>query len=336
MDWPSGLKLPSWAIRDSYKWWIAPVLLVAFGLMPKDSFWLNVGVLSLITATAAFAWNLLAGYTGQFSFGPAIFFGIGAYAVAVSQGALDLTAWAGIAIGIVVSALIAGTIGYPVFRLRGHHFIIATIALQLIAFVLISNTSQLGGATGLPVPITGTSLSSLQFSPEDRSGYYWVALAAFVGTALLLAWILHTPAGFYSRAIRDDEEAAKALGVQTTKWKLVMFCTSSAVTSVAGSLYATYALFVDPNVVVVLKQSVLIALPAVLGGLGTFWGPLLGSFALEGLSSGTRTSFSGAGLALDLILYGFLIMLVTAYYPRGIIGAVDQIRRRLKPRRQER
>lgn len=309
-------------------WVVAIVALIAYGMVDKSPLWLNVGVLGLIIATAASAWNLLAGYAGQFSFGPAIFFALGAYSVPLAEDNLASNAWVGIALGVVASALVALVVGFPVFRLRGHHFIIATIALQLMCFIAATNTQSLGGATGLAVPIQGTSLEHLQFRPDDAAGYYWVALVIYLLTAASIALFLHTRGGYYVRAIRDDEGAARGLGVRARRWKMIVFVLSSSVTSVAGSLYASYALFVDPNVVAVLLQSVLIALPALIGGLGTFWGPLLGAFLLQVMSQQTRVQFSGSGLAIDLALFGLLIMAFTVFWPGGIVGLF----RRLVPR----
>ncbi len=304
------------------------VLLATFPFVVKDPFWQNVAVLVLIFATAATAWAVLGGFAGQISFGHSLFFSVGSYATAYVVIHPGLSPWVGMVGGALLAAIIGTIVGFPVFRLRSHYFSIATIAMQQVAFVLVTNTEQLGDASGLAIPLRSPSLANLQFSIRDKTDYYLVALAIFAISLFVVWFVLRGPVGYYLRAIRDDEGAAQTLGVRARRYKLYAMALSAAITAFAGGFYAMYALFVDPSVVLGVGFSILIALAAILGGAGSLWGPLLGAALLVVLQQFTRTMYSGAGTGLDFVIYGILVMLIGIGEPRGLAGLVGRLRGR--------
>jgi branched-chain amino acid transport system permease protein len=308
---------------------LAGALLVVYPFVVKSPFWQNLAVLALITASAAAAWNLLGGFMGQISFGHSIFFGIGAYSTAFLLVRHDVVPWVGIAVGMALSIVAAIVIGFPVFRLRRHYFSIGTIAMQQAIFIVVVNTESLGRATGLELPIKPESLANLRFSIRDLVGYHLVALAFFAVTTLAVWLYMQARTGMYARAIRDDEEVARAMGVPVRRHKLYAISLSAALTAMAGGLYAMYSLFVDPNVVLSLTQSITIVIVAVLGGAGTLWGPLLGAWALLTIQEEARVRFSGGGRALDFVISGGLIVALATFEPYGIVGVGRRIKRGL-------
>lgn len=309
---------------------VVGLLLVVFPFVVKDPFWQNLAVLVLIYASAATAWNLLGGFTGQVSFGHAVFFATGAYTTGYLLIHAHLIPWFGIAVGALLATIVGVIIGFPVFRLRAHYFSIATIALQQVAFIVVVNNSALGAATGLELPLKSESLANLQFSIRDKTEYHLVALG-FLAFSSLVVWLfMRSRPGYYVRAIRDDEDAARVMGVPVRRYKLYAMAISSALTAMAGGLYAMYALYVEPNVVLSVGESILIALVAILGGAGSLWGPLIGAAVLNWLQQFTRVQFSGAGNGFDFIIYGALVMVVAVLEPRGLVGLGHRLARRIR------
>lgn len=309
-------------------WWSAAAILAALVLYPfvfTSPASHNIGVLALTYAIAASGWNVLGGYAGQVSFGHALFFGTGAYttAVLVREG---WSPWVAIAVSLPMAGLMAAFVGYPCFRLRHHYFSIATIAFAEIAFVLVTNFDGLGQANGLELPITEQSFANIQFSLQDKRPYYFVVLGLYLLAALGIWLFLHNRAGTYVRAIRDDQVAASAVGVPVQNYKLAAAAVSGAVTGLAGSFYVLYVLFVDPPSGLGLDLSVSFALMAVLGGVGRFWGPLIGAWVLVMVQDYTRSEFSGTGRSVDLLIYGALIVVISVTEPGGLLAIVQRIR----------
>lgn len=312
----------------------APVVLVGLGLLAfpfvvKDPFWQNAAILILIFATAATAWALLGGFAGQLSFGHSLFFSVGAYTTALTVINSAISPWVAMVVSALLAAVVGTAIGFPVFRLRSHYFSIATLAMQQVAFVIVINSPALGESAGLPLPLRPASLANLQFSIRDKTEYHLVALALY-GMALLASWLtVRGPIGHLIRATRDDEEAARSLGVRARRYKLYAMAISAALTAVAGSFYGMYALFVDPNIVLGVGFSIIIALAAILGGATSLWGPLAGAALLILLQQGTRVLYSGAGTGLDFVIYGALVILIALVEPRGLAGLLDRLRGRV-------
>jgi len=304
------------------------ILLIVFPQVVTKPYPRHVMISIFLYAMLAQAWNLLAGYCGQISLSHAVFFGTGAYTSTLLAKHAGLSPWGGMVAGVVVAVLLSQCIGYPVFRLRGHYFAIATIAVGEIIGTLVINWDWAGGARGLFVPIKRPdSWVNFQFH-EGKQNYYYIAL----GLLLLALWVTRrverSRLGYYLRAIREDQDAAASLGIPVAGYKQRAMALSAGLTALGGSFYAQYILFIDPESVFPTALSILICLIAVLGGVGTFWGPLVGAAILIPLGEWTRIAFGGTGKAGDLLVYGALIMLVSVIQPGGIMALAMRGRRR--------
>lgn len=286
----------------------------------------HVMIMIFLYGALASAWNILAGYCGQISLGHAVYFGIGAYTSTLLVRDLGLTPWLGMVAGALAAAVVSQAIAYPVFRLRGHYFAIATIAVGEIVQTLVINWDWAGGARGLFVPIKRPdSLLNFQFH-ESKAVYYFIALGLLLLALGVTRWIERSRRGYYFRAIREDQEAAASLGVPVRGEKHWALGVSGALTALGGTFYAQYVLFIDPESVFPLSLSILICLIAVLGGVGTLWGPVVGAAVLVPMSEGTRVWLGGGGQALDLLVYGALIVLVAVFQPAGLVGMARRLR----------
>lgn len=304
---------------------VVAAALVIYPQVAATSFWQNTGILALLFATAAVGWNVLGGYTGQISFGNAVFFGAGAYTTALLVRA-GWSPWPTFVVGALIAAAIGVLVGLPCFRLRSHYFAIATIAVGEIAYVVVNSTDSLGASSGLQLPLGNPGLRSLQFSVRNPTPYYYVALVLF-GVATLVVWLLmRGRTGMYLRSVRDNEQAAAACGVPVWRCKLIAVAVSGALTAVPGGIYAMYVLFVDPSLVFDLSVSIDIVLITVLGGAGTLFGPLLGAWVLITLQEYTRQQLGGRNAGLDLLIFGALIILVVLIEPGGLVRLLARLR----------
>jgi branched-chain amino acid transport system permease protein len=279
----------------------------------------HVLIMFMLFATLSQAWNLIGGYAGQVSFGHATFFGIGAYAALVLLKKFGLTPWAGMLIGGGIAAVLAVLIGYPVFRLKGHYFAISTFAVAEIIERLFLNWDFVEGAIGLPAPVLPENLFNFMWY-KTKIPYFYIAFVFFVLVLLLAYKIERSRLGFYFRAIKQSPEAAEGLGIDTTRFKMVAMIISALLTSLCGSFYAQYILYIDPPSVLSLDISIKIVLVTVLGGAGTIIGPILGSAILIPLSEYSRILLGGTGKGVDLIVFGALILIISVFQPQGVAG----------------
>jgi branched-chain amino acid transport system permease protein len=287
----------------------------------------DVMIRIFLYATLAQAWNILAGYCGQISLGHAIFFGTGAYTAGVFVARDIASPWVAMPVGALLAVALSQLIGAPVFRLRGHYFAIATIAVGEIVHILAVNWDFIGAARGLYIPIKRPdSLVNFQFH-DSKAVYYYIVLGLLLLALAVTRAIERSRLGYYFRDVREEQDAAASLGVPVARTKRVAFAISAAVTAACGTFYAQYLLFIDPESVLPLSLSILICLVAVLGGVGTLWGPLVGAIVLVPLGETTRIWLGGTGKALDLVIYGALIMLVSVAQPAGLVGLVRRARR---------
>lgn len=300
---------------------------LAYPLVFTQPFPRDLMIRVYLYAFLAAAWNILAGYCGQISLGHALFFGVGAYTSTLLVREAALSPWLGMLAGAGLAVVISQAIGYPVFRLRGHYFAIATIAVGEIGQTLVINWDWAGGARGVFVPIRRPdSVVNFQFH-DSKAVYYYIALGLLALALGITAWIARSRAGFYFRAVREEQEAAASLGVPVAREKQRAMAISAGLTALGGTFYAQYILFIDPESVFPLSLSILICLVAVLGGVGTLWGPVVGAAVLVPLSESTRILLGGSGKALDLLIYGALIVLIAVLQPAGLVGLVTRRRR---------
>jgi len=303
---------------------ILVAVVLAFPFVFRGPFPQHLAILVMLYALLGTAWNLLGGFAGQVSLGQATFFGAGAYTSTLLAQHAGISPWAGMIAGALVAAALALAIGYPCFRLSGHYFAIATIAIGEIAGIAVTNWDFAGGAVGLFLPMGTEGIASFQFH-RSKLGYYYVLAAMLFATLLLSAWLRRGRAGYYWRAIREDQAAARSVGVPALRFKQIAIALSAALTACAGTFYAQYVLFIDPGSVLPLSLSIQICLVAVLGGVGTVIGPLLGAAVLVALSETTRVHLGGSGRGLDLVVYGLLIMLISAFEPAGLLGIARRL-----------
>lgn len=304
-------------------------LIIALPLVLSTPFEQRIGALILLYAIAASAWNI-GSYAGQVSVGHAVFFGCGAYAATGAYAHFGLSPLVGIPAGIVLAVAIAAIVGVPTLRLSGHYFSMATIALAELVRLAVMNTEYLGAAVGLSGPAVPRNIFDVSF--VSALPYYYLFLAVLALTLLITWWMERSRMGFYLRAIKDSERAARSLGAPTSRTKLYAFMLSAALTSVAGALYAMMFGFVDPDSGLGILISVKILIMAALGGAGFLFGPLVGAAILVPLEEISNSLLGGSGAGLTFVVYGAIIVLIARFQPGGILVLITQ---RLERRRRK-
>jgi branched-chain amino acid transport system permease protein len=294
-------------------------------LFVTDVYSQNILVLTLMYVALSQSWNILGGYCGQISLGHALYFGLGAYATALAFTRFGVLPWFGMPAGGVIAALIALALGYPCFRLRGHYFVIATIVIAETASLLFLNWDWAGAAVGIDLPVSRDSFLTFQFV-RSKLPYFYFALALAFVTWTVSFGFENSKWGYWWRAVKDDAVAAESLGVEVFRSKMAAAAVSAFFTAVAGGFYALFVSYINPESVMGFQFSLLIALPAVLGGIGTLWGPALGAAILVPLTELTRSYIGGSGKGIDLIVYGVLVIVIALARPDGIIGLFAQRR----------
>lgn len=267
------------------------------------------------------AWNILGGFGGQFSFGHAVFFGTGAYAMAVLQMRFGFNAWVALPCAIALGGLTGVGLGALSFRygLRGSYFALVTLAFAEVFRILANTFDFTGAGVGLQLPLR-EGAATLQFAAE--AGYLYVALALAVISLLIAWWLKHSRYGAWLAAVRDNEDSAAALGVNAFRVKLGAIAISGALMAAGGAFYVQKFHYIDPHIAYGAAISVEALLSAIVGGMGTVFGPLLGAVVLHGLGELTRNSLSDAP-GVSLIIYGALLVLIIMFMPRGIAGLFE-------------
>ncbi|WJR77289.1 branched-chain amino acid ABC transporter permease [Bradyrhizobium sp. NP1] len=303
---------------------LAAILLLLPLALGGRPFELRLLTIIFLYATMGQAWNILGGYAGQTSLGHGLFFGLGAYTSTVAAVTFGLNPWLGAVLAVLVSGAAGWLIGLPCFRLRSHYFVIATLIVAESVHLLFSEWSFVGAAIGLELPIRPAGWLNFEFH-RNKVPYYYIALAMLTSVTLFVVWMERSKIGHVLKAIRDDEDAARSLGFSPLRFKLIAMVISAGILGFCGTFYAQYVLLIDPPSVLSPSISVVIALIAIFGGIGTVAGPIIGSVVLVTISEYSRIYFSGGGRNLDLLIYGALIMLVAAYCPGGIMSLVRRV-----------
>jgi branched-chain amino acid transport system permease protein len=310
---------------------LAVALVVAIlPLFVRDVYLQNILVLTLMYAALSQSWNILGGYCGQISLGHALYFGLGAYTTSLLFSKFGVLPWFGMTAGGVIAALFALALGYPCFRLRGHYFAIATIVIAETAYLLFLNWDWAGAAMGIEIPVRQDSWVTFQFT-RSKLPYIYFALLLACATWLVTWLIEDSKWGYWWRAVKDNPEAAESLGVVVFHSKMAAAAVSAFFTAVGGSFYGQFVAYIDPDSVMSFHFSLLMALPAVLGGIGTLWGPALGAAILIPLTELTRSYMGGSGRGIDLIVYGSLVMAIALIRPEGLVGLFSRRRRAEAP-----
>ena len=291
---------------------------------------LNLAILALMAAQIGVSWNIIGGYAGQVSLGHAAFYGLGAYTSTLLLMRFGINPWIGAVAGGAVAAVLSLVFGWSCFRLKGHYFAMATLAIAEIVQIIFTNWEYAGAAVGLTLPMDRSGWLWMNFAA--KLPYYWLALGLLLVTLAVNLWIDRSFLGFYFRAIKDEPDAARSIGVDIARYKQIALAVSAGLTAMGGSLYAQKELYIDPGSVLTTSLSIKMALVSILGGVGTLSGPVFGAVILTGIEELTRSMFGGGGRGVDTILYATLIILIAVFYPSGVVGSIRGVAGRWRNR----
>jgi len=297
---------------------IAALLLALVPFLGLSSYLMHILILVIMWATIGMAWNLLGGYCGQVSFGHAAFFGVGAYTSGMLYSKLGLSGWWGLPASVVVVALFALFIGFVCLRLSGPFFALATLAMGVIMRIVAENL----------VDVTGGDLGIMirERTWIDKTWYFYIMLAIAVATFFTIRKIIESRLGYYFVAIREDQDAAESLGINTTLYKTIALCLSAVFTGMAGAFYMNYMGYIDPKVVFALHDiSIITIMVVMVGGVATFGGPVVGAMIMVLLAEAIR-SIPKLGAAHHIV-FGILLIIIIIYLPNGIVGDFAKIKR---------
>jgi branched-chain amino acid transport system permease protein len=306
-------------------------VLVAFPWLVRDPYYQHLMILVLLWVSIGTGWNLISGYAGQVLFGAAAFFGTGAYTAALLSSKLDMSAWWGLPLGGALSVLIAFPFGWICFRLRGPYFALATLALnEIMRHVATIWESLTEGMVGILVMQTFVS----------KVPYYYIALAIAAASLIVIEIVIRMRWGYYFVSIREDQDAAESMGINTLRYKMLALCLSACMIGLTGALYTTYMGFVDPKVVFSLHDiSIMAILVGIVGGVGTVYGPMIGAFIMVAVGEVFRSGGFGVLTTLaaktgspfmsvlakyvseaHVLSFGLLVVFVILFLPNGIVG----------------
>lgn len=290
-------------------------------------YYLHVLTMCLLWAYLASSWNILCGYAGQLSLGHGMFTALGAYTAVVLFNDFGVSPWIGMFAGGAVAIIFSLIIGFPTFHLRGAYYALATVALSEGLVVLIDNTAKIGsfhigGAEGLIVKMMGNAPAYFQFM--SKVPYYYIALVMLIIVVLVSRWLINSRLGYYLLALKEDEDAAKALGINVRKSKLIAAAMSAFFTAIGGVFYAMIIHYLQPSAIAGGSMSTQMVFLAIVGGSGTVLGPVVGGITLSLISEIVRFYLGGSIAGLHLLIYGVIVMLIIMFKPEGVIGVLEK------------
>jgi branched-chain amino acid transport system permease protein len=302
---------------------LVAIFFILFPLVVKSDYYQHLVILALMWVVIGGSWNLLAGYTGQVSFGHAVFFGTGAYTAGILANKLAISAWWGMVFGGFTAALVGLFIGWVCFRLRGPYFALATIAAGEIFRLIATNWESLTEGM-LGIMILQTFRSKLP--------YYYLALALAAASIWVFDLVMKSKWGFYFVSIREDQDAAESLGINASLYKNISLLLSAFFTGLAGAFYMNYMAFIDPEVVFSLHYiSIMAILVGIIGGVATIWGPAVGAFIMIGVQETFRSSLFGLAppwvSQSHVLVFGLLVIFVILFMANGVVGDWPKIKR---------
>ena len=293
-----------------------PLIMVAVALLGAVP-WFGSDVLTqfginvLLLTVLAQSWNIIGGFTGYPSFGNSVFYGLGSYGVAIAMVQWKLSFGVGLLFGVALAVVFAVLLGLPVLRLRGHYFAIATLALAQVMTAIVSNVELAGGNIGLVLPIMKNNIL-----------FYELSLIVLAAVTLTVVWLTRSRFGFGLIAIRENEEAAAVMGINTTLYKVLAFTLSGTFTALAGGVHAYWITFLDPESAFDISLNVKMIIMTVFGGSGTVFGPLFGAFLLSGISEVLATKMT----SVASLFFGLVIVVAVVLTPRGLVDLTRRIR----------
>lgn len=310
------------------------VVLLIFPQVFTNQYFTQIVILTFINAAAASAWNIMGGYAGQISLGHVAFFGLGAYTSTLLQLNFGISPWIGMIAGGLVAVVFATIISYPALRLRGPFFTLATLAFaEVLRLLCIWARPVTGGSVGLTI-LFKPGFVNMQFF--GKMPYYYLSMSLMVVIFIVSWFIGRSKFGFYLTALKEDHEAAEALGVHTSRYKLYAMCISAFLTAICGTVYVQLLLYVEPAGVFSGTLSNQFAMLAVVGGAGTAWGPIIGSVIITPLNELLRGWLGGSFQGLNFVIFGIVLILVVTFMPNGlVITARDLFRKTLRWMKKE-
>jgi branched-chain amino acid transport system permease protein len=311
---------------------VLAIVLLALPQVVKSSFAVEIFVRILLFSFIGVAWNLMGGYAKQLSLGHAAFFGLGAYTSTIMQVDFGISPWIGMVAGGVVAAIASLPIGWLCFRLRGPYFTIATIATaQALMLIFLKFRDLAWGAEGTTIPNLGSAPLMLQF--ETKASYYYVVLG-LLAVGLFITWKIEKSwMGYYLVAIGEDEDAAQAIGVNAPRIKRDIYMISAFLTALAGTFYTQYIYFIDPATAFSFNISIEAALVSIVGGIGTLWGPVIGTVLLETTSALLQSWLGSSTGGIQLTVYALILMAIILWRPTGLMGWINEAIQRHRDRR---
>jgi len=299
---------------------LALAALVVLLILPRflSIYYIHIFVLIFIYAAAAGAWNIVGGYAGQVSLGHVAFFGIGAYTSTLLWIRFGVSPWIGMFAGGILASLVACGISYPCFKLRGPFFTLATLSFaEVLRLLCLWGRPVTGGAVGLTI-LYRPSWVNMQFA--GKLPYYYLSLGLMLFILFISLWIERSKFGYYLTALKENHDAAAALGINTARYKLFATAISSFLIAICGTLKAQLILYIEPASVFSSELSIQFAMIAVVGGAGTALGPVLGSFLLTPLNELLRGWLGGSFQGLNFVIFGFMLIIVVTFMPNGLIS----------------
>lgn len=300
---------------------------IAFPFVFPSSFAVNFGVLALFYAFIGQSWNIAGGFAGQLSFGHVVFFGAGAYASTILQMRFGFSPWLGLPASALAGSVVGFVIAFLSFRagLKGSYFALITLAFAEVLRIIANSVEITGGGMGMLIP---AKIGAANFQFGERIGFYFLILALTAGSIAIAIWLKHSRFGAQLAAIRENEDAARALGINVFREKVKVMMLSGAIAGMGGCFFAQYFLYIDPLVAFGIDKSVEMLLVSMIGGAGTVYGPLIGALLLAGVGDITRVMTNVQGLSL--VLYGALLVVIIAFLPNGLVDLFQRLGRRNK------
>lgn len=296
-------------------------------LVITKPYYIHVVTVCLLWAYLAASWNIIGGFAGQLSLGHGIFTAVGAYITVMLFNDYNISPWIGMFVGAGAAVLLSTLIGYPTFKLRGAYYALATVALSAGVVVLIENTATLGplhmgGAEGLIVKLVGNAPVHFQFM--SKVPYYYIALAMVLIIIAISYWIKNSRLGFYLSALKEDEEAAAALGINVRNAKLTAAAYSAFFTALGGVFYAMQIRYLEPHAIAGPLMSNQMVFLAIVGGSGTVLGPIFGGITLSAISEIVRYYIGSMAQGLHLFIYGLIVVFMIMFKPQGFIEVLQK------------
>jgi branched-chain amino acid transport system permease protein len=299
---------------NGMRWILAVIAIAVLACVPwfGSDVVVQFGISTLLLAVLAQGWNIIGGYAGYASFGNSTFFGLGAYGVAIAMVQWNMPFWVGMVFGAVMAVAFAVLLGLPVLRLKGHYFAIATLALAQVVAAIVSNIPLFGENIGLVLPPV-----------NNDAMFYEMALALLVAATLTVWWLTRSRFGFGLIAIRENEEGAAVMGVNTTAYKVLAFALSGLFSALAGGIQAYWITFLDPASAFDISLNVKMIIMTVFGGPGTVLGPIVGAFVLSAISEVLSSEIT----SVASLFFGVVVVAAVVLMPRGLADVVRRFRK---------